>query len=1254
MSAVIRKLLSPIVELRDKEFTTALLMFAYSLLAMASYTALKPVTRSQFIKDLGADNLPLVQFAFGALVGFVMQAYIMGYTRLPRRWALPLTLGGLAVVLVAFWLWFQTASPWASTAFYFFGLLMGILLISQFWTLANVVYDPRQAKRIFGFIGAGATLGGIIGSAISIQAERIGTVNLLLVSAVLILICAVLVAGIVVRENTDTQSLTVEEERGVGATEAVRLLAGSSYLQTVALIIAFAAIGAAIVDQQLNMATAEAQGQGNTDGITSFLGQVQLYTSMIGAVVQIWLTSRIQRHLGIGVALLVLPLTLGMTGSLILLSGAIWTTALARVVDTSLRYTLDKTTREILFMPLPSDMKQRAKPFIDVTVDRFSKGFGALLVLVLIKDRLFGVDIGLGLSWRQLSWASLAMIGLWVMATVRARREYQAVFRRTLDRQDVAPESLMPGEADLSTIEILVEAQGHPDPRHVTYAIDMLESLDKRHLVSPLLLNHEAPSVRARALLVLEGATDAVRQRWSAGVERLLKDDAPEVRAAAVRALASVRGEAAIGLMRPLLDDRDPRLAVTAAAALATSPSNADVDAAEATLVRLSGDPRPSAASARRDVARALGAIDQPRFHRLLVPLMYDAQRDVALEAIRSAGRLGGDDFLFVPPLVSLLRNRLLKASARLVLVGYGEGVIDVLAAFLRDPDEDIWIRRHVASTLALIPSQRTVDVLAAALSESDGFLRFKVISALLHLKQTHPQLAVSTAGVQPLLVQESNRYFSYLSLHYNLVNGEPPTSRPLVARALEEKIERTVDRLYRLLGLLYPWKDISAARWSLQHGDRRIKASAAEYLDNLLDGAVRARVMPVLEDLPMEEKVRRGNALLKTRVRDAEDSLAQLVHDEDQIVAAAAMLLVDRRGLWQAFAGDLAHALEHRDPSDWYVFEAASWVLAGGRLTTEQRQSRWLEPLPAVEIADRLARLPLFADTTVDELFRIAHAGRQVRYEPGRRIYEAGQRATDLQFLLDGRVTLVAPNVGAESATPDEVAGPAAFGFHEVFEGVPHRSTAAAHGIAIVLTMLHEQFLSLLSENTELAQGVFRTLLTTPDEWASAAVTRDVVRPSIVARPGEGLQMIEKMLVLAGMPVLSRASSDQLQALAGIARQTTLNSGDVVVAAGDAPAIHIILDGELSVEPLDGGAAVRAGAGDCTGLFETLGGRAETGWRGQVTRPGVALRIDREGLFDLLADQIDLLQGLFSALQGAPVSRGGTSTSRRPGQNEG
>ena len=144
---------------------------------------------------------------------------------------------------------------------------------------------------------------------------------------------------------------------------------------------------------------------------------------------------------------------------------------------------------------------------------------------------------------------------------------------------------------------------------------------------------------------------------------------------------------------------------------------------------------------------------------------------------------------------------------------------------------------------------------------------------------------------------------------------------------------------------------------------------------------------------------------IYRTRTRDVEDTVAQLLHDEDQSIASAAVLLVEERGLW-SLADDLEHVLAHRDVRDQHVFEAASWALAANRVKAERRKQLWQEPLPAVELADRLRRVPLFDFTHVDELFRLARLGRQVRYEKGRALYERGELATSIQFLLDGRVT--------------------------------------------------------------------------------------------------------------------------------------------------------------------------------------------------------------------------------------------------------
>jgi AAA family ATP:ADP antiporter len=1214
MKAFFRKLLSPVVELRDTELATALMMFAYSFLVMTSYTALKPVTRSQFIKDLGADNLPLVQFAFGIMIGFIMQGYAAIVGRMPRRWALPMTLGGLVGLLVVFWLWFQSGSQWASTGFYFFGLILGILVISQFWTLANEVYDPRQAKRLFGFIGGGASLGGIAGSSLSLQATTIGTTNLLLVSAALMTVCLVLVVAIIKRERPIIKgSLTGGEDEGVSSSEALKLLRDSKHLQTIALIIAFAAIGAAIVEQQLNMATEAAKGQGNTDSITSFLGEVQLYTSIIGFVIQVWLVSKIQRYLGIGFALLILPISLGLTGSFMLINGALLAPMIARVIDTSLRYTVDKTTREILFLPLPTDVKLQAKPFIDVTVDRLAKGVGALGLLVLIQPW------GLGLTWQQLSYASLTLVAVWLVAAVYAKREYVRAFRRSIEQQRVRPSEIRLDAADLNTVEALIVELGHEDPQRVVYAIDLLESLDKRHLVSPLLLNHKSPVVRRRTLLAAANAAAEGAAQWAGGAEQALKDPDPDVRLAAVRAMAAIRSEHAAELMRPFLRDADPRLAVTAAVALVAGGSEQDRGDAEEALRALSSDPREQMREARLEVARALGRLHDARFRALLVPLMYDADLDVAREAIHSAGTSGPGDIVLVPPLISLMRNRRLKRFAREVLVGYGEDVVDTLAYFLNDQDEDKWIRRHVPSTLALIPSQRALDALVGALEHEDGFVRYKAVAGVERLRSARPDLSVDPAVIERQILREAGRAFNALTLRYNLFDAGRLDADALLARALSEKRERAVNRIFHLLALIHSPDDVAAVRTALTRADGRARSGAIEYLDNLLKGEVRRRVVLLLDEMPASERVQRGNTIFKTRVRDLEDTLAQLVHDDEQTISAAAIQVIERREIW-ALADDLEHVLAHRDPRDWAVFEASSWALAARRMSTERRRALWLEPLPAVELADRLRRLPLFTFVSVDELFRIAALGRQVRYESGQVLHEDGKPPALLQVLLDGRVVI-------EETTPRTIDAPAVLAFDNVLEGTPVDATIRATGTAICLSLSSEEFLSLLSENVEIAQGIFRLLIET---GGRPAIIHGRAPAALRQPAADRMQPLDLVRLFQSSPLLSRATTGQLLALTKIARPITIKPG-VDPLAESASSMIVMLSGSVRVEQ-DGQPAERANGGDIVGMATTLGGLPAS-IRVEGIAEGGAVGFTRTELFDLLADHIDLLQGIYSSL---------------------
>jgi HEAT repeat protein/CRP-like cAMP-binding protein len=738
--------------------------------------------------------------------------------------------------------------------------------------------------------------------------------------------------------------------------------------------------------------------------------------------------------------------------------------------------------------------------------------------------------------------------------------------------------------------------------------------------------------VRTRTLRLARYTNPADAERWLPGVERALGDEDGEVRLAAARALATLRGEAAVDVMRPYLDHHDPNLVVTAAAALAGSDVDADVDRAEETLKRLVADTRESSSELRRQVARALGLVTNPRFRPLLVPLLYDENYSVARAAVNSAGTIGGDDFLYVPTLVGLMRNRRLKEPARKVLVGYGEAVVPTLAYFLGDNEEDIWVRRHVPSTLARIPCEASVKALLSALDVQDGFLRFKAVTALERIRRENPELAIDRPTIERHILGELGRAFGALTLHANLFVVGSVNPSCLLARVLDEKRERAVSRVFQLLGLILPPTDISAVATALQSSDSRHRSNAVELLDNMLTGELRRRVMLLVEDMPAEERLRRGNVIYRTRTRDLEDTVAQLIHDDNQVVASAAVLLVEERGMW-SLSDDLEHVLAHRDARDWHVFEAASWALAAARMPADRRRQLWQEPLPTVVLVDRLRRLPLFDFTHVDEIFRIPGLGGQVRHEAGRTLYARGSAPATLQFVLDGRVEVSTPG-----GAPDTRTAPAPLAFEEILEGHPMRGTVRALEPTICLSIGTEAFLSLMAENVELAEGIMRWLIEGHAALATRVLLKGDLAPEVQRKVAARLQAVDRVLLLQSSPLLKAATGAQLLRLAASARDVAFKPGVDPLANLVEPSMLVVLTGTLGVTTPDG-RTQNADSGDVIGMFQTLSGKP-LGATVAATAEGTALRFTRTDLFDVLADETALLQSVFAGLLRAAENR--------------
>ena len=352
--------------------------------------------------------------------------------------------------------------------------------------------------------------------------------------------------------------------------------------------------------------------------MTAVLGQVQVYVSGIGFLIQMFLTTRIQRFLGVGFALMLLPLGFGVMAVIILLNAALWAPMFARVMDKSLRYTVDKTSREILFLPLPDAIKNKAKPFVDVTADRFARALQGLVVLILI------APWGLGLDWQQVSYASLVIMAGWIGMVVVAKRALRERFprdpRRATTSRGRRPAACSGPRRDRDARRG-ARPPGRTEGAHRYRSARVAGKAESRH-ASPPQSSVLAAFARGRSWRCDPRGRNS-RDRQAATVERLLADPDGEVRAAAVAALTHIRDMEVADLVRPLLSSTDPRIVVTAALALAGTGREHDRSEGERALQRLARQRRAAqAADGRRELAAAIRQFGGVRLHYLLVPLI--------------------------------------------------------------------------------------------------------------------------------------------------------------------------------------------------------------------------------------------------------------------------------------------------------------------------------------------------------------------------------------------------------------------------------------------------------------------------------------------------------------------------------------------------------------------------------------------------------------------------------------------------------
>lgn len=394
------------------------LFLNFLLIIMALYH-LKPASRSLFIEHLGADQLPYVWIG----TALVMAVLIGVYHQLVescRRVILVLgTCLSLAGCLVIFHILLDSPGPALATAFYIFVDILGVLMVEQFWSLTNSIYSTREGKGWYGFIGTGGLVGGVLGggaAALALRHTPLQTADLLLVAAGIILLLFVLTWLM------GWLGLYCEVEQHGGAVKhqgGWQPLKKSRFLMLIAAILLLAQLASPLIEFQF-MKTVETSYQ-VLDERTSYLSLFFSIMGVVSILVNLLLTPVIHRVFGVIAGLLIQPLMITLFSLSFMLVPGLLLISAAKISDRGLSYSINRASKELLYVPIDSVLIYQAKAWIDMFGYRLFKIFGSVLIL------LFTRWLPTPLTLPQLGWLVLSICTVWLVVLSLLRREYHQV-----------------------------------------------------------------------------------------------------------------------------------------------------------------------------------------------------------------------------------------------------------------------------------------------------------------------------------------------------------------------------------------------------------------------------------------------------------------------------------------------------------------------------------------------------------------------------------------------------------------------------------------------------------------------------------------------------------------------------------------------------------------------------------------------------------------------------------------------------------
>ncbi len=1017
--------LKRVINVRPDERIRTLVLFLQYFFVVAVAIAGKAARDTYFLSRYDRSFLPLMFAVCAVAVAVAGVVYSHYERRLPPR----VLFNGLNILSLTGLLAVKFHLDGFSIPFLYVWVEIIVAILSlSFWLTASEIFDPRQAKRLYGLIGGGGALAAIVvGVTIKPLVMANGSESLLWLIAI----------GVAAQWALGGYSSRLAVVPHPTPTRPIRRTTKwrfDSYVGSIALVVALCAMTSQVVDYQFKMFAAETIP--NEVSLASFFGNFYAATGAVNLLIQFFLTSALLSRFGLLAAMLALPVFLNVGALSVLIYPSLASATIGKLSDQTLKFTVNNSAWELLWLPVPSFRRKSLRPVVSGTIKYATESSVGLCIFFLVSY----------LGVRYLSLLSIVALTVWMLTAFRLRSLYVKALASALEKGQVSSDDLVLNAQDPAFIGVIEKVFAEGEEAQQVSALELIEGLALAPWLSDLqrAFDRGSPVIQERILQLATAEPDVLDDDCVVGS---LLAGGP-VALAAIQVVAARKLVKANATLRSLVHAGATEVQAAAAAVLLEGQLE-DRELAEAALSRLLEDADPGGRTAAlRHLRSNTKLVPETLLHKYLRDPSR-AVREAALQAV--AERQDGtsvDEVLacLADPRTASVAHKALKAIPVQRTMPHLERNLRTEAASRR--------KVEILRALASFPAELSVPLLLDCITPEDLNASAEAVRSLLVLVRDKPALTPVLDRVPQLTsAMLRNAYHCNRMLKLLAVG----TAETLLHADLADRIRQIIPIVLGLEMISSRHHSLADAAAIAGEGDPGRIPLLLELLDNVLALEKRLSITPLIEPLPIEERDLAGARLYADLPAELEPELQRAIYSPREWESA---ITVDH--LWRVGSGLLANV-------NWEEVQDSA-------LTREIRavvEKKVPEMYSTLEKTIVLKSVSLFSNIPVEKLAKIAQIAQEMRLPAGEPVMRAGEFGDSLFIVADGTLRVHKAGQNLALLMKGDCVGEMALLDHS-----PRSADVTVEEDAALLRIWREDFNEVIAANPEIMWAIVHLLV--------------------------------------------------------------------------------------------------------------------------------------------------------------------------------